>query len=152
MHSNIMLFCQVIFLRLKQYLLQMLFYAYEIANSMKLKRLECGMLNQKIKSKRKEIKKIVGGISIREAFIKTIQLEVYYIYNDINNNVILRDSIRVNLKSKYTVLTTQGYFIHTALLDFYCWECSTVSNLIICVSEFTSQIYKYKLVGNNEIK
>lgn len=74
----------------------MLFYAYEIANSMKLMHLECGMLNQKIKSKRKEIKKIVGGISIREAFIKTIQLEVYYIYNGIDNKVILRDSIRVN--------------------------------------------------------
>jgi len=74
----------------------MLFYAYEIANSMKRKRLECGTLNQKIKSKRKEIQKIVGEISIREAFIKTIQFEVYYIYNDMDNKVKLRDSIRVN--------------------------------------------------------
>lgn len=63
---------------------------------MKHVHLECGMQNQKIKSKRKEIKKIVEEISIREAFIKTIQCEVYYIYNDMDNKVKLRDSIRVN--------------------------------------------------------
>lgn len=74
----------------------MKFYAHEIANSMKEKHLECGTLNQKIKSKRKEIKQIVGDINIREAFIKTIQFEVYYIYNDMDNKVKLRDSIIVN--------------------------------------------------------
>jgi len=63
---------------------------------MKLVHLDCGMLNQKIKSKRKEIKKIIEEISIREAFIKTIQFEVFYIYNDMDNKVKLRDSIRVN--------------------------------------------------------
>jgi len=81
----------------------MKYYADGIANSMKEKHLECGTLNQKIKSKRKEIKKIVGGIRLREAFIKTIQFEVYYIYNDMDNKVKLRDSIIVNEKSKYTV-------------------------------------------------
>jgi len=87
----------------------MRYYAHEIANSMKEKHLECVTLNQKIKSKRKEIKKIVGGIRIREAFIKTIQFEVYYIYNDMENKVKLRDSIIVNEKSKFTVLAMQRY-------------------------------------------
>jgi len=71
-------------------------YSYEISNSMKLMHLECDTLKQKIKSKRKEIKKIVGGISIQETFIKTVQFEVYYIYKDMENGVKLRDSIRVN--------------------------------------------------------
>lgn len=74
----------------------MLYYAYEIANSMKLMHLECGMLKRKIKSKKKEIKKIVGAISIREAFIKTIQFEAYYIHKDMDDEIKLRDSIRVN--------------------------------------------------------
>jgi len=63
---------------------------------MKLMHLKCGMLKQKIKSKRIEIKKIAGGINIREAFIKTIQFEAYYIYKDMGDGVKLRDSIRVN--------------------------------------------------------
>lgn len=74
----------------------MLFYALEIDNSMKHMHLECGKLKQKIKSKRKEINKILGEVSIREAFIKIIQLEVYYIYKSMDNEVKLRDSIKVN--------------------------------------------------------
>jgi len=74
----------------------MLFYAYEIANSMKLMHLECDTLKQKIKSNRKEIKKIVARISIQEAFIKSVQIEAYYIYKDMDDGVKLRESIRVN--------------------------------------------------------
>lgn len=78
----------------------MLYYADQISDSMKLMHLECGILRQKIKSKRKEIIKIVEGVSIREAFIKNIQVEVYYIFKDVDNEVKLRDSIRVNYKLK----------------------------------------------------
>jgi len=79
----------------------MLFYAYEIARSMKRMHLICDTLKQKIKSKRKETKNIAAGISIQEAFIKSVQFEAYYIYKDMDDGVKLRDSIRVILTLKY---------------------------------------------------
>ncbi|XP_025202982.1 cilia- and flagella-associated protein 57-like [Melanaphis sacchari] len=86
---------------LKAFKDSMLFFKYEIGNSMEQMNLECGMVRQKIKSKKKELKQIVGGIRIREAFIKNLQLEVYYIYKGIDNEVKLRDSIS-SLHLKFT--------------------------------------------------
>lgn len=76
--------------------MQMSFYAYEIGSSMNHMQLECDIVKQKIKSKRRELKQIAGAINVREAFIKTINLELYYIYKGVDNNVNLRDSIKVN--------------------------------------------------------
>jgi hypothetical protein len=75
---------------------QMSYYAHDIEKLMMENNLECDMLRQKIKSKRKELKQTVGKIKIGEAYIKTLQFEVYYIYKDMDNEVKLRDSIRVN--------------------------------------------------------
>jgi len=74
----------------------MSYYAHDIEKLMMENNLECGLLRQKIKSKRKELKQTVGKIKLGEAYIKILQFEVYYIYKDMDNEVKFRDSIRVN--------------------------------------------------------
>ncbi|XP_060845642.1 cilia- and flagella-associated protein 57-like [Rhopalosiphum padi] len=90
---------------LKTFQLAMSYYAHDIEKLMMENNLECGLLRQKIKSKRKELKQTVGKIKLGEAYIKILQFEVYYIYKDMDNEVKFRDSIR----SLYFKLTNMNW-------------------------------------------